>query len=130
MSDEHSRLLDIFATLAPGERETLLAFAEFLTTRASPAGASPNATFVSQTAPEMSVVEHIPRPEQESVVAALKRLSLTYPMLDKNKLLTETSGLVTKHIMERREAAAVIDELETIFVAHYQAWRAENGRTE
>lgn len=128
MSDEQSRLLEVFAALAPNERDTLLAFAEFLSAR-SPTGAAPRVAPVAQTPAELPVVQHIPRPGRESVVAALKRLSLTYPMLDKNKLLTETSGLVTKHIMERREAAGVIDELEAIFLAHYQAWLAESGRT-
>lgn len=128
MSNEQNRLLEIFAALAPGERDTLLAFAEFLAAR-SPAAAPP-AALTAKVPAELPVAQLIPRPEQESVVAALKRLSLTYPMLDKNKLLTETSGLVTKHIMERREAAGVIDELEAIFLAHYQAWRGAAGHTE
>jgi hypothetical protein len=43
-------------------------------------------------------------------------------MLDKSKLLTDTSGLVTQHIMQGRPHVEVIDELEVIFTRHYQLW--------
>ncbi len=62
----------------------------------------------------------IPRPEQESVVAAMRRLSRTYPMIDKDKLLDRASMLMQAHILQGREAQAVIDELETLFEAHYR----------
>ena len=127
MTPEQTRLLDLFAALAPSERDSLLAFAEFLHTRASPDGA-PRTALASLPPTEHLTLQAIPRPDQETVVAALKRLSLTYPMLDKNKLLTETSGLVTQHIMQRRDAAAVIDELEAIFLSNYRAWLNEAGQ--
>jgi len=61
----------------------------------------------------------IPRPENESVIAAIKRLSQTYPMLDKSRLLNETSAIVTG-IVQNRNVAELIDELEHIFARHYQ----------
>ena len=57
---------------------------------------------------------------QERVVAAVKRLSKTYFMLDKSKMLGATSDLVTQHIMQGREASDVIDELEQVFIDQYQ----------
>lgn len=122
MTADEIRLMELFTAFAPAERDTLLAFAEFLATRAVPLAAPRAVDSPAQSASPKQTPQNIPRPEQETVVAALKRLAATYPMLDKNKLLTDTSGLVTQHIMQRRDAAEVIDELEAIFAQHYQAW--------
>lgn len=107
------RLLRLYRGLGAAERETLLAFAEFLARRA--AAARP-----PEPVPEP---EPIPRPAQETVIAALKRLSQTYHMLDKARMLNETSVLVAQHVMQGRPAAEVIDELEALFRAHYERLR-------
>ena len=117
---DETRLLDLFNALAASDRQSLLDFAEFLQSRTR----EPNAPV--QAAPEKPAVQPLPRPSQETVVAALKRLSASYPMLDKSKLLNETSGLVTQHIIQGREPNDVIDELEAIFVHHYRRWRGED----
>lgn len=62
----------------------------------------------------------IPRPEEESVVAAIKRLSESYHMLERSALLTETSSLMTAHVMHGRTADEVIDDLEALFQRHYE----------
>lgn len=111
--DEH--LLTLFRSLPAAEQAQLLAFAEFLYSRA---GGQPR----MPAAPEPVVIpepESIPRPEQESVVKAVKRLAQTYPMLDKSKMLNETSALVTQHIIQGRDAVEVIDELEIVFQRYY-----------
>lgn len=64
----------------------------------------------------------LPRPEQESVVAAMKRLRECYHMLDHSKMLHECSGLMAQHLMQGREATAVIDELEQVFSRHYETY--------
>ena len=70
------QLLEIYRSLGPGDRATLQAFAEFLRQRASSAvDATPTLTV------EIPEPAAIPRPPGESVVAGLKRLSQTYPML-------------------------------------------------
>ncbi len=107
-------LLKYYAQLSEQDRASLMAFAEFLALRRP----SEN----EDQAPEkMAPVEpkQIPRPAQESVIGAIKRLSETYPMLDRSELLTETSSLMSAHIMQGREAAAVIDDLEALFASHY-----------
>lgn len=68
----------------------------------------------------------IPRPESESVVAAIRRLSQTFPMLDKEALLHETSALMTAHLMQGRGAVEVIDELEIVFRRHYERVNSDN----
>ena len=125
---EEARLLELFATLAPSERDNLLAFAEFLQSRGLPISNVGSLTVPPKKKVERPKPLDIPRPEKEAVVAALKRLTATYPMLDKSKLLTDTSGLVTQHIMQGRPQVEVIDELEVIFTRHYQLWCDEPGR--
>ncbi len=104
------RLVELFSTLAKEQQETLLEFAQFLASR-NPAPVTPR-----KPVP-------LPRPETESVVAAIKRLTAGYPMLDKGPLLNETSGLMTQHVMQGHKASEVIDELEQLFLRHYQEWK-------
>lgn len=115
MSATDQHLMAICRQLPDADRRTLLAFAEFLLQRnriTAPAAVPAQA---SLPAPEA-----LPRPAQESVVAALKRLAQTYPMLDKTEMLGATSDLVARHILEGTEAREVIDRLEEIFSARYR----------
>jgi len=64
----------------------------------------------------------IARPEEESVIAAIKRLKKTYYMLDTDGLLDETSSLMGQHILRGREASAVINELQSLFEAKYKKY--------
>ena len=119
METQEQELLRLYRKLAVGERATLLAFAEFLGSRG---GAAIGIAPVKRAA--MPEPEAIERPEQESVVAGLKRLSRTYPMLDKSEMLSATSDLVATHIMQGTDAAIVIDELEAIFEKHYRQFKS------
>jgi hypothetical protein len=109
MTPEEKALLASFRQLPEGERRTLLDFAEFLTGRAAPSASAPAA-------------EPLPilRPEEETVVRAIKRLRATYPMLDPRQLLHETSRCMTLHVVQGRSAAEVIDELELVFSRRYE----------
>lgn len=106
------RLLELYGQLADGDRASLLAFAEFLVTRDA-AGAEP-ATHARPPRPK-----DIPRPQQESVVAAMRRLSASYHMLDRGVVLHEASALMGAHVMQGRPAAEVIDDLEAVFQRAY-----------
>lgn len=108
MSPAEKKLLSVFKKLASDERENLQAYAEFLLTRHRE---------TPQSIPEP---QHVPRAENESVVAAIKRLSASYSMLDKPKLLNESSVLMTQHVMQGRAVDEVIDELEALFARFYQ----------
>lgn len=108
-------LLSIARRLPETERQNLLRFAEFLLQR------------VNEVPPEVPAIpepESIPRPAEESVIKAMRRLSRTYPMLDRGPLLNETSTLMAQHVMQGRPAAEVIDELEIIFSRHYLQLRS------
>lgn len=125
MSDLEEHLRTLFRELPAADQASLLAFAEFLHSRA---GAAPLARPAAAPVPEpVPDPEPIPRPEQESVVKAVKRLAQTYPMLDKSKMLTDTSALVMQHAVQGRDAVEVIDELELVFERHYQRLKTEGS---
>ena len=100
------RLAVLFETLSATGRDMLLEYAEFLAIR--------HARPISALEPL-----NIPRPETETVVAAIKRLVETYPMLERDQLFNETSGLMSQHIMNSRPAPEVIGDLEILFQRHY-----------
>ncbi len=121
------RLTLIFAGLCDADRHSLLAFAEFLAAgrpSAPTPTASPDDTVDESADAEREPIPH-PRPAQETVIAAIRRLSLTYPMLDRGPMLHETAGLMTAHMMHGRSAVQVIDDLEALFLRYFQDSRAD-----
>jgi hypothetical protein len=127
LTQQEQTLLDLFKQLTEQDAQTLLRFAEFL---ASQEGGmvtvevteSVEVKTASVTIPQPVKIE---RPEQERVVDALKRLSATYPMLEKKTLLDKASELVAQHVMFGKPAKQVIDETEAIFAAAYEKFVAE-----
>ncbi len=101
------RLLEILERLPDDQAQQLLDYAEFLFEK--------HATDRGPAAPLT-----IERPAKENVVVAIKRLRMTYPMLDPSKLLNETHDLMNQHVMQGRGAVEVIDELEILFRRHYE----------
>jgi hypothetical protein len=41
-------------------------------------------------------------------------------MLDRAKLINETAALMSQHLVQGRTAIEVIDDLEALFLHHYQ----------
>ena len=115
---DQRRLLELFSDLDDQDKASLTSFAEFLAQRQKEDPAS------AQPPPEP---EDIVRPEKESVVAAIKRLSKTYYMLDTQRIFNETASLMTAHVMQGRPAAEVIDELELLFEQQYRVFRTSGG---
>lgn len=110
-------LLQLFGQLAPGRQGKLIAIAEFLAVPAAPraGGREPGI---------------IPRPARETVMMAIRRLVRSYPTLDRRKLMTEASQLMTQHALEGRAALEVIDDLEAVFARHYDQRRKGKGERE
>ncbi len=117
--DRSETFLEIFQQLSAVDQAAVQSFAEFLLSR-SGSGGVPAEVAPQVRQREIPVPEPLPRPQDEKVVAAVKRLSKTYFMLDKTKMLGATSDLVTQHVLHRRAAAEVIDELEHLFEDQYQ----------
>lgn len=107
----------MFARLSAASQQSLLDYAGFLVTRDD----------ATRAPVPLAPPQPIPRPAQETVVAAIRRLSATYTMLDKPVLLHESSALMTQHILQGRAAAAVIDDLEALFLRHFERLRAQRG---
>ncbi|MEN8205780.1 MAG: Crp/Fnr family transcriptional regulator [Pseudomonadota bacterium] len=114
MASAEQQLTEYFQQLGAGDQATLLAFAAFLASRSTAGTAAVKTEPVNIPEPEI-----IERPDEESVVGALKRLSKSYPMLDKTEMLSATSDLVATTIMQGSDPVGAIDELENIFRTHY-----------
>ena len=110
--DPKTRISKLLGQLPEAQQIQLLEFAEFLVER------HPQKKQVS------SEPIDIERPDSESVVSAMKRLRESYPMLDPEKLLHETSTLMGAHLMQGKPADEIIDELERVFRQHYEAFRS------
>ena len=119
MATTEKHLLQLFNQLTAGDQASLLAFAEFLSSR----GASETAA-VRREPIAIPDPEQIDRPQEESIVGCLKRLAKTYPMLDKNEMLKATSELVATSIMQGGDTVEAVDRLERIFRDHYEQLRA------
>ncbi len=111
MSKLTDKLQALAGKLSADEQKTLLDYAEFMVSRST-----------HTVEPVSSIPLEILRPAEETVVAAMKRLSQTYPMLNMDKLLHNASGLMSEHIMQGRAALEVIDELQVMFEKHYQEY--------
>jgi len=109
MSALTKKITKLFSALNEQDQKTLMAFAEFL-----------HANKTSHVE-EIAKPKIIPPIDEESVIAALKRLSAMYYMLDKTKMLNEASELVSQHVMQGRDKADVIKSCEQLFEDHYQS---------
>ena len=108
MASSAKQLTEIFEYLPAQQQKTLIEFAEFLKSRAP------------KPQPVITEPVNIPRPETESVIAAIKRLTETYPMVERSSIFNETSELMMQHTMTGRQAIEVIDELEILFEVRFK----------
>lgn len=116
MGGEHGKLLRLFGRLDEDRQETLLAFAEFLAAQPAESGAA-------------AVVQRVPRPAEETVAMAIRRLRQTYPMLDRRRLMGDAARHLAQNALDGRDARVVIDELEIVFERHYRkSLRSGDGR--
>ena len=117
LGPQQRQLLELFEQLDAAGRTSLLDYAGFLASRSPepPAVDEADSGVPQQPKP-------IPRPPNESVVKAIKRLSASYYMLERDRMLDETSSLMMAHVMQGRDAAAVIDDLERLFEQHYRRY--------
>jgi hypothetical protein len=112
MSGDERRqsLLAVFDRLDTGQQDRLIGLA------------------VSLAAGDAAVaIRPEPRPAEESVVAAIKRLTRGYPEVERRRLMGPVSTLLAQHALQGREAVQVIDELESVFERHRR--EAANGKS-
>jgi len=127
LTEQEQTLLALFNNLTEQDAQTLLRFAEFLANSDSPIEiVDEPETKLQEDEPQVSAVTSsvpkpvpIERPAEEKVVDALKRMSSTYPMLDRKKILDKASALVAQHVMFGQPAAVVINQIEEMFEKEY-----------
>ena len=95
---------------------SLTDFAEFLAVKYPPA----------EGRAELEIVP-IERPETETVIAAIRRLAKTYPMLDKEILFQQTSQAMSDHVLKEISQIDSIDRLEAVFREEYEALLKRKG---
>jgi hypothetical protein len=107
--ERRQSLLAVFEQLDAGRQDRLIGFAVSLVAGDEAAAMRPE-----------------PRPAEESVVAAIKRLTRSYPAAGRRRLMGPVSALLAQHALQGRGAAEVIDELEAVFERHHR--EAVNGK--
>lgn len=120
LTSDQRRLLNLFSGLELQDQQNLMAFAEFLASRSNGTETPEQQAFIPLEPKPIS------RPAKESVVKAIQRLSASYHMLQRDKMLDETSSLMMAHVIQGRSAVSVIDELERLFERHYQLYLDQN----
>lgn len=107
MKRDAKSLVDLFNSLDEERQSSLLDYAEFLQSKGG---------VVQQ---DIGEPVEIPKPENETVVGAIKRLKQTYPMIDSMEVFTVASNLMTDHMVKGRDAEEVINEIEALFELTY-----------
>jgi len=114
---QEREIIKLYKSLSITDQQAFIAFGEFLQSRKDSLeidGKSNDDTIVNEPV-------EIPRPKEESVIKAIKRLSATYPMVDKENILHPISDLMTSHMISGRSAPEVIDDLQDVFYKEYQS---------
>lgn len=102
------QLVSLFESLDDERKQSLSDFADFLLAKDGP------------VIKEVPAPEEIERPEQETVVGAVKRLKATYHMVESISVFSAASALMTDHMVKGRDLVEVIDEMEKLFEGAYQ----------
>lgn len=116
MGSEKQRLIKLFEEMNDQRRTSLLDYALYLSQQPSK---MPDDVLKEQ---EKSQPLKTPRPDNENIVNAIKRLRASFFMLNTDGLLNETSALMGQFMVQGRAAEEVIDDLEIMFNSHYQIY--------
>ena len=114
---EERQLIKLYQSLNEADKNTVFAFASFLYSQSKEEAISS----AEVKEPVSKTPLNIARPDEESVIKAIKRLTNNYPMVDKEVILHPISGLMTSHIMQGRGAVEVIDDLEMLFLKEFKS---------
>ena len=100
-------LTELYESLDDERKQSLCDFADFLYAKAEP------------VIKDIPPPEDIPRPEEETVVGAIKRLKSKYHMVESMSVFSRASSLMTDHMVSGRDVVEVIDEMEALFDEAY-----------
>jgi len=111
-----TELLEIFESLNEARQQSLFDYASYLHSLGD---------LQNREIPEPEIIE---RPATETVVGAIKRLKMTYHMVESMKVFSDASALMTEHMVNGRDVVEVIDEMEVLFENAYQALLSEQEK--
>ena len=100
-------MIELYESMDDARKQSLSDFAEFLYDQADP------------VVKEIPPPADIPRPDQETVVGAIKRLKQAYHMVESTSVFSAASSLMTEHMIKGRDSVEVIDEMEILFEKAY-----------
>jgi hypothetical protein len=109
-------LIDLYESMDEERKLSLCEFADFLYAKTGP------------VVKEIPAPEVIPRPEDETVVGAIKRLKGKYHMVESMSVFSAASALMTDHMVKGRDAVEVIDEMEILFESAYKELLEDIGQ--
>jgi len=112
-------LTDLYEAMDDERKKSLSDFADFLYSQAEPV----------IVAKEILPPDDILRPEKETVVGAIKRLKVTYHMIESIAVFSDASSLMTDHMVKGRDVVEVIDEMEILFETAYKKLVQENSKS-
>ena len=110
-------LIDLYDAMDDERKKSLCDFADFLYAQADP---------ISKI---ISPPEESDRPEEETVVGAVKRLKAQYHMIESMAVFSAASVLMTDHMVKGRDVTEVIDEMEILFEEAYKKLLEKSGQT-
>ena len=119
LSKTERQLCKIYKKLNDNKRETLLSFAEFLSSQQISTKEIDNLETVLHQ-PIVTVAE-----ENESVVKGIKRLKSSYFMIEDQDLFHEISALMSAHIMKSISAKDTLLKIEVVFEKFYNKYKAD-----
>lgn len=108
------QLTDLYESMDDERKLSLCDFADFLYAKAEP---------VSK---EIPAPEDVSRPQEETVVGAVKRLKIKYHMIESMTVFSAASSLMTDHMVKGRDVVEVIDEMEKLFESAYDTLLQDN----
>lgn len=108
-------LVELYEAMDDERKRSLCDFLDFLYAKADP---------ISK---EIPAPEDVPRPQQETVVGAVKRLKTKYHMIESMTVFSAASALMTDHMVKGRDVIEVIDEMEVLFEEAYDKLLQASG---
>lgn len=116
MASKEKQLLEFFTSLGDDDQTAVVNFAGYLHEK------NPQKKAVAEKPLE------IKRPDEESVIGAIKRLKMTYPMIESMSVFNKTSELLSAHMLQGRDKKTVIDDIEALFKEAYETAREQKKR--
>ena len=107
-------LTDLYEAMDDERKLSLCDFADYLYAKAEP------------VAKEIAAPEEVTRPQEETVVGAVKRLKVKYHMIESMTVFSAASTLMTDHMVKGRDVIEVIDEMEILFDDAYKNLLKDN----